>query len=496
VDSPARIVRAGNWWASKLPPLIGLALALAVLFELTFGRTVEVILAVILITGGSVGAYGHLLNDLFDLEADRRAGRRNRLSGVAPPIRVSLVVAFLGLTFAPALVVNYGVLVLALLVVECSLPAIYSVPPLRLKDRGVWGVLADAGGAHVVPALIVTAAAAGSRIGEHPVAVAGVVVWSLAVGLEGILWHQLRDRHDDRAAGARTLAVRRDPEQIRRALLLVLHPLKSVAVVVLVLALQPRAPILAVALAAYLVLDVVKWALGWRFVYAPGDPMLERSSLPLVSNAFTELWFPVALAVDASASDRRFLLVAAGVALVFHRGLLEQGREAGALVRDLARRLVREPAAEEPVPPEPDTEDAVDGWRLECHEDAAGTLLHGDRLRLEIFAPGAVDWHLKLTRSVPPLIAGAVYELRCEIAADEDREATLCVVRDGEPWDNLGLSERVVVGTAPRSLWHRFPATACAEAKIDLLLGGSAVGVTLAEASLERRYDPADGESA
>jgi 4-hydroxybenzoate polyprenyltransferase len=494
VDSPARIVRAGNWWASKLPPLIGLALALAVVFPLSFERTVEVIVAVILVTGGAVGAYGHLLNDAFDLEADRRAGRPNRLSRVAAPVRFLMVAAALGLAFLPAVVVHYGPLVLGLLVLECALPALYSIPPLRLKDRGLWGVVADAAGAHAVPTLIVIAAAVGPGMGEHPVVIGCAIVWAVAVGLEGILWHQLRDREDDRAAGATTLAVRHGARRVRHVLVAILQPVKATALVALVVSLQPAAPVLAGALAVVLGLDVVKWGLGWRYVYASGDPLLERAYLPLVSNAFAELWLPVGLAVDAAGEDPRFLFVAAGVLLVFHRSLVSQIRETGALVRDVAGRMSRAIPAGRPVAPsDPPEDDPPQGWRLECHGGAAGHLDQGERHRLTVVAPGSIGWHLKLTRPALRLAAGAFYELRFEIAAEDRRTATICVVRDAEPWDNLGLSERLDVGPARRSVWLCFTATATADAKLDLLLGGASVGITVTEASLSRRYDPGEG---
>ena len=87
--------------------------------------------------------------------------------------------------------------------------SLYSFPPVRLKVRGLAGVFADAAGAHLFPALFSVVLV--FRQAHRPIDPGWIVLmglWALAYGLRGILWHQLGDLDNDRAAGARTFVVR------------------------------------------------------------------------------------------------------------------------------------------------------------------------------------------------------------------------------------------------------------------------------------------------
>jgi hypothetical protein len=83
--------------------------------------------------------------------------------------------------------------------------SLYSLPPIRLKARGVAGVLADASGAHLFPTLVAIGLVfRASGTSPDPAWLAAAGLWALACGLRGILWHQLLDAEADRAASVRT----------------------------------------------------------------------------------------------------------------------------------------------------------------------------------------------------------------------------------------------------------------------------------------------------
>jgi hypothetical protein len=54
-------------------------------------------------------------------------------------------------------------------------------------------------------------------------------VWALALGLRGILWHQLYDRENDRRGHVATFAAGHKPETIRRAVAWGIFPVEAVA---------------------------------------------------------------------------------------------------------------------------------------------------------------------------------------------------------------------------------------------------------------------------
>jgi len=68
----------------------------------------------------------------------------------------------------------------------------------------------------------------GAQLAVGEVWVSSVAVWALAFGLRGIVWHQLRDVENDRAAGVRTF-VFRHPRAARVIGAFVVFPLEGEA---------------------------------------------------------------------------------------------------------------------------------------------------------------------------------------------------------------------------------------------------------------------------
>ena len=292
-----RATRFDDWWYSKIPPLLAIAY-----LQVTLARSYQLwsLLPWLLVSLACVAAYGHVVNDSFDVEADRRAGKVNAMSRHGVTVRAVFAASLAAVAFAPASVVRYPVAALVLLAINLLLPTIYSIPATRLKERGVAGLVCDVGGSHVVPALFVLVAL---HRGTHGVSLhewvfaAAAVAWSGALGLKGILHHQLSDRSGDLAAGTATFAATVEPGRIERWLpaynLFVEIPLSVVLCSVVVGA----CPLAAVALAGYVVAESVKYRLGFQFALSP-DPRTLRRSFPFVNEAFYVLWLPLAAALQ------------------------------------------------------------------------------------------------------------------------------------------------------------------------------------------------------
>lgn len=203
-----RAVRANEWWEYKLAPLAGTAYATAYMEGVALVDLAGQLLVALLALGLGA-AYVSVLNDLTDRELDRRAGKPNRLEGrrAAPwwtllgaIVAAGAVVATLAWRSEPAVLALYAGAWVAF--------AAYSVPPLRLKARGVAGVLADAAGAHCFPFLFVAAvvlAEAGDAAAGGWLAAVGA--WALGHGVRGALLHQFGDREVDARVGLRTFAM-------------------------------------------------------------------------------------------------------------------------------------------------------------------------------------------------------------------------------------------------------------------------------------------------
>jgi glycosyltransferase involved in cell wall biosynthesis/4-hydroxybenzoate polyprenyltransferase len=301
-----RATRFDDWWYSKVPPLLAIAY-----LQVALARSYELwsLLPWLIVSLVCVAAYGHVINDSFDVEADRRAGKANAMSRHGIRARAAFAGSLAAVAFAPAFVVRYPVAALAVLGINLLLPTIYSIPATRLKERGVAGLVCDVGGSHIVPALFLLIALHRGSHGVSPhewVFTVAALAWSGALGLKGILHHQLRDRSGDLASGTATFATMVEAGRIERWLprynLFVEAPVSLFLSCVVV----DVCPLAAIAFAGYVVVESVKYRLGFQFALSP-DPRSLRTSFPFVNEAFYVLWLPLAAALQLAIGSPAWL---------------------------------------------------------------------------------------------------------------------------------------------------------------------------------------------
>jgi len=138
--------------------------------------------------------YGYVYNDICDAEQDGRASsaaleRRRRLVAFASALggAVVLVLAF---RRPAARLVGAAYLLLA---------TAYSARPVRLKERGILGVLAGAVAQRPLVFLIYVGA-----VGAWDGRSALLAAWLFLGGVLGMLGHQVKDYENDLRAGVRT----------------------------------------------------------------------------------------------------------------------------------------------------------------------------------------------------------------------------------------------------------------------------------------------------
>jgi hypothetical protein len=303
--------RADLWWEHKLAPLAGTAYATALYADTPLvdvaGSLALALAAVVL---GAI--YVSVLNDLTDLELDRRVGKPNRLAGrpawAGPLIIAAAALGGFGIAAAawndsPAVVALYAGAWLAF--------AAYSVPPLRLKARGLAGVLADAAGAHVFPFLFVVAvvltAAGGSDGLAWPIVVG---LWAATHGVRSVLMHQFGDLGPDTRAGLASFP-RRHPRGAYITGAYIAFPIELTALGGLIA--LSGSWIAAAALAGYALLEW-RQPMGWSSgvaVVVPG----ERHRFAM--HFYYLSLFPLAMLATACAADPRDLVVLAAHLLLF-----------------------------------------------------------------------------------------------------------------------------------------------------------------------------------
>jgi 4-hydroxybenzoate polyprenyltransferase len=198
--------RADCWWEHKLSPILATIYATATLSRIPF-QSLWPVVALALLSLVVCASYVSVLNDLTDAEEDRASGKPSRWPGesrVYPRLLLAACVAAGG----GFLIVWRKNMLLFCAYLLCWLAfTLYSAPPFRLKVRGIWGVLADASGAHLFPTLFaVLLVYHCNRTQASAAWTILIALWSFAAGVRGILWHQVEDAVNDRKIGLRTFA--------------------------------------------------------------------------------------------------------------------------------------------------------------------------------------------------------------------------------------------------------------------------------------------------
>lgn len=342
------LVRGSNWWYSKIPPLLAVAYAEIALQRLGPGVALSRI-AALLVSACCVAAYGHVLNDICDIETDRLAGKTNAMARLTRTQRAALCLGLAAAGLAPWLFTGLDRASALLLVCLYALPVIYNVPPVRLKEHGFWGVLADAAQAHLAPTLFVMAAFSGltTHMDLASAAFAALAAaWALFRGLRDIMRHQLWDKAADAAGGVSTFVAGRSPEQIRLFINRVCFPVEALTLGGLALVIWTFSPWACCVFAAYAALfGIARIAGAWTPPFDPGAPTPPASwtspgdgrYVPL--NEFYRVWPSLVLAASLVTQDFRHLVVLALHVAFFHSAITKQARDLFQLVAQLLRSL-------------------------------------------------------------------------------------------------------------------------------------------------------------
>jgi tetratricopeptide (TPR) repeat protein/SAM-dependent methyltransferase len=299
-----KLVRSQEWWLYKIAPLLTIAYAEILLLQLP-PTTATLTTLTTLFSITSVAAYGYLLNDICDIETDHKANKPNAAANLQPGQRLLLCLLFLITGFAAPLLTHLGTVPIALLTANYLLPTLYSVPPLRLKERGIWGILSDAAGAHLVPTLFVAATVLSPTPDPQRNALlfTGLAAaHAFFVGLRGILLHQLWDRDNDTKSHTTTFVSQRDPETVRRWINRFVFPVEIALLGSVAVLLSRSAPALIPVFVVYILFTFVRLRVA-RENLNP-SPSVGQNIVP---HDLYEVWLPLALATLLASRDFHYV---------------------------------------------------------------------------------------------------------------------------------------------------------------------------------------------
>lgn len=424
--------RMDNWWFAKVAPVLGIAYCAALLYRVPPGAAARSLLLIAL-AGLCAGSYGHMVNDAFDIEVDRRAGKRNHMARFPVWQRWLYCALAVFLGFAPALFISFSRISLILLAIEFLLPTVYSVPPLRFKEVGPLGVLCDSLGAHLIPSLYVISVMAHvtsdpPQVHSHSAMlfIAFTAAWALCLGLIGILIHEFEDRENDLQSGIRTFATGISFDAVRWPMT-AMYLVELAAFIGMTSLLFRLAPLLAVAATIYFVGVATRLKHHWPHYRHYRD---ESTSIQWwqLTHPFYETYFPFVVAIQYARIHPALVPFPLLMLFVFASTFRERLAELRALPAAITESLV---------------------WRGRLDLDAPACAHLRARLlpflysRVEVVEPGQNPWSVRLVRPGVALRAGRVYRVKLTVRADKSRRAALGIWQDHSPWDGLGFYEEL-----------------------------------------------------
>jgi hypothetical protein len=306
------LIRADQWWEYKLVTILSAFYATTLVVHVSvsslWARALSLLLAIV-----AAAIYASVINDVTDAAGDLEAGKRNALAGRSRWTVAMLFALSAGAGSLFAWLWRHDTPLLVCYLATWLSFSLYSLPVFRFKERGAAGVLCDAAGEQLFPALVaVFLACRGAQRAVSVAWVASVAVWALAYGLRGIIWHQLTDVDNDRVAGFQTFA-RRHPRAAPVIGTFVVFPIELGALAAMLWQIGSAWPLAFLVLYA---LYAVRSARRWQTTPVIVVP---KPRFFIVLHQFYSDLFPVALLITASVRDRRVLIILAVHLLLFPR---------------------------------------------------------------------------------------------------------------------------------------------------------------------------------
>jgi 4-hydroxybenzoate polyprenyltransferase len=243
------------------------------------------------------GAFGHMINDYSDREADLKARKRNAMAGLSPARAKALIVLTGVVGLLPALYYRDRPAVIVLLVASYAIAWAYSMPPLRFKERDMLGLVAPALAQRTLPPLVIFAA-----LGPWDHVSIAITVAGTLLGLRYMLVHQIADYRADVRAGLRTFGVKHGQQKTARVIR-VLFPFEAASLAVAVFGMGWVAPAMGAVGVLYILL------FSWRtWMGAKVGERVTPVSYGMLSN-FYVLYWPVSMAAILAWREPLFAIV-------------------------------------------------------------------------------------------------------------------------------------------------------------------------------------------
>jgi len=278
-----------------------------------------------------IGTFGQLLNDLTDVVQDVRTGAQNLVARKGLVARWLLFGMVVSIATLPWICLPTTTSILVLLAVEFLLFGLYSIPPFRLKNRGILGPVADALYGYVVPNVVAMLVFAKLGGGMPLWLVVVIAVWAFFFGLERIINHQLVDASRDHADGVNTFVVVRGWASAFGILHRIIVPLAIISCVLLLVGVGWYAPLVPLLFIIHVVICFTMWVHGSLASTLRIDRLTAIDQVSIITDltisGFVWRWLPIISLLTLASTRFEYLWLVPMHLVLFPEPLLWLWRE-------------------------------------------------------------------------------------------------------------------------------------------------------------------------
>ncbi len=322
-------LKASRWWSHKIPPLLAVAyFALSLAPRPPDFTGVRRYFALYLLAVVAIAAFGHLLTDAFDVEEDRLLDKQNLWAPMPFAARWTLIAVLLLASWLPWLAMPGRQVLIGLIALQFVMFFLYAAPPVRLKERGFPGILADATYAHMLPTLWTWVAFSTLSGVRAPAWLVGILsLWSLSVGIRHLLQHQVAELESDSRLGIATHAVRSGRASTVRLIVrpFLLMEIMSFAVILVIVG--SRLWLVPAGFLVFAGVRLVRMSRVSSLRATRDDAELSAAVGTLVLTRFYERWLPLLILTGLVLRERSYIVLLVLHLVLFGRGVVELLRD-------------------------------------------------------------------------------------------------------------------------------------------------------------------------
>ncbi len=202
----AHISRANDWKGSFVPFVMGFVYLWLFMFQLKPTKQTGYLCLFSLLTTIGFASFGYLINEFFDQDEDKKAGKLNRFETIGVGLSSILFITSILLTFLPWIYLPSNKWSWVLICFEIGSFLLYSIPPFRLKRFPLISCVFDASYAYLIPIVLsmytFSIYAEKSLFKSHLIWLA---IPAFFIGFRNIILHQIKDVIGDFHAQRKTL---------------------------------------------------------------------------------------------------------------------------------------------------------------------------------------------------------------------------------------------------------------------------------------------------